>query len=159
MLIVLMILLAVGGSSASFVWLMDQQQTRAGIRYRALAATLLAEAGVHRALAVLEGTTPEISTAGRRWRPAEYTEAVSTGLGDGRFTLAISDEPGGALLITSTGEVGGTTRRLQARVYLASPALLAALYAPGVVQIQSRPTSMFIVPYGSGFGEIGRAHV
>jgi len=159
LLLVLVLLMAAGGSSATFIWLMHQHQTRAGLRYRAAAATALAEAGVHRALSVLEGAAPEISRGGRRWRPIEYRETVPTGLGEGRFSVTIADDAGGALLITSTGEVAGTSRRLRARVYLASPALLSALYAPGIVQIQAPPTSTFILPYGAGLADRPWVHI
>lgn len=159
LLAVLLIALVVGGSSASFLWLMQQQQTRAGLRYRSAAATLLAEAGVHRALAVLEGAAPGTSAAGRRWRPAGYSETLSVGPVEGRFTVVITDENDGAAVITSTGEVSGVARRLRARVYLASPALLAALYAPGLVQLQSPPTRTFILPYGAGIGDRPWVHI
>ena len=54
LLAVLVILLAVGGASASFVWLMNQHQARAGDRFRAAAALAAADAGIQRALAILE---------------------------------------------------------------------------------------------------------
>jgi len=59
LLVVLVILLAVGASSTAFIWFMQRQQTRSGLRYRSAAALAVAEGGVHRALAVLEGTAPE----------------------------------------------------------------------------------------------------
>ncbi|MGH2372705.1 MAG: hypothetical protein ACRDIC_04405 [bacterium] len=159
LLIVLVILLAVSGASSSFIWLMNQQQTRAGLRMRNAAAAALAEAGVHRALAILEGAAPGGARPGREWRPADYTEEILTRVPPGRFTVSIIDDPDGAVLITSTGEVAGAVRKLRARTYLASPALLAALYGPGIVHFQRPPAATYILPYGRGLGDRPWVHI
>ncbi len=158
LLVVLVILLLVTGSSAAFIWFMNQQQTRAGIRHRSAAAMSLAEAGVHRALSFLETVAPD-GSPGRAWRPAVYSETVSVGPLAGRFTVSATDGTDGAVLITSAGEVGGITRRLRARVYLASPALLAALYGKGVVHLERPPAAIVILPYGAGIGDRPWIHV
>ncbi len=145
LLIVLMVMLAVTGASSSFIWLMNQQQTRAGLRMRNAAATALAEAGVHRALAILEGTAPGGARLGREWRPTNYTEEFPTSVPPGRFTVSITDDVDGAVLITSAGEVANTIRRLRARTYLASPALLTGLYGAGIVHLQ-RPADNHLYP-------------
>src|SRR5438105_5699511 len=59
LLVVLIVLLAIAAWSSSFVWLMNQQLTRAGARHRSAAALAVAEAGVHRALSILEGVAPD----------------------------------------------------------------------------------------------------
>ncbi|MDQ7841246.1 MAG: hypothetical protein RDU83_09500 [bacterium] len=159
LLVVLVILVAVSGTSASFIWFMNQQQTRAGTRMRAAAAVAVAEAGVHRALSILESVAPDGRTPGRAWRPAAYTETLQVGPLEGRFTVSLADGPGGAILITSAGEVAGTTRRLRARVYLASPALLAGLHGASVVRFEQPPAAAVILPYGAGIGDRPWIHV
>ncbi len=149
LLVVLVILLVVASSSASFIWFMNQQQTRAGTRFRTAAAMAVAEAGVHRALSILESVAPN-GTPGRFWRPAAHSEILPVATLEGRFTLSAADEAGGAIVVTSAGEVGGVTRRLRARVYLASPALLAALYGAGHVRLERSPAALLILPYGIG---------
>ncbi len=148
LLVVLVILLAITASSSSFIWMMNQQQTRAGARFRTAAAMALAEAGVHRALSVFESVAPD-GTPGRAWRPAAYSETVTVGHLLGQFTLSVTDEPGGAILVTSAGEVAGTTRGLRARVYFTSPALLAGLYGAGHVRLERPPAALVIATYGT----------
>ncbi len=148
LLVVLIVLLAIAAWSSSFVWLMNQQLTRAGARHRSAAALAVAEAGVHRALSILEGVAPDAPVPGRTWRTEEYAETIHVGSLDGQFTLALVDDSDGAIVVTSDGEVGGIARRLRARVYLDSPAQLAALYGASVVRLEHPPTAMFILPYG-----------
>ena len=148
LLVVLVILLAVGASSTAFIWFMQQQQMRAGLRYRSAAALAVAEGGVHRALAVIEGTAPE-GGAGRTWRPTGYTEALSVGPLPGRFTLTLNDAADGSVTVTSVGEVAGVSRRLRARVVLASPALLAGLFGQSIIRLENQGSATFILPYGA----------
>src|SRR5438445_3580870 len=148
LLVVLIVLLAIAAWSSSFVWLMNQQLTRAGTRYRSAAALAVAEAGVHRALSILEGVAPDAPVPGRTWRTEEYAETIHVGSFDGQFTLALVDDSDGAIVVISAGEVGGIARRLRARVYLDSPAQLAALYGASIVRLERPPTAMFILPYG-----------
>lgn len=149
LLVVLVILLAVGSSSASFIWFMNQQQARAGARYRAAAAVAAAEAGVHRALAVLEGAAPAPDGAqGRAWRPAGYTERMWARGVESWFTLTLSDADGGAILVTSVGHAGGISRRLRARVFLPSPVLLAAMHGAGLIRIEKAPAAIVLRAYG-----------
>lgn len=148
LLTVLALLMLMTASSASLIWMMNQQQTRAGGRLRSTAALAVAEAGVQRALSILESVAPD-GTPGRGWRPAEHTETVHPGASAGRFTLSLADEPDGAILITSIGEVAATARRLRARVYLASPAALVALFGRGAITLDSQPATISIVPYGA----------
>lgn len=161
---VLIVLLIVGGSAVLFVTFMQGQQTRAGGRYRASAALAAAEAGVHRALAILEGTAPGGTAPGaaapdRSWRPAAYVETVGAGPGAGGFTVSVTDSADGAIVISSAGEVAGTVRRLRARVYLATPALLAALYGAGVIHLERPPAAMTILSYGAGIRDRPWIHV
>ncbi len=137
---------------------MSQQHTRAGARLRTAAALAAAEAGVHRSLAILEGTTPDGHAPGRAWRPAAHTQSLSGAL-EGRFTVSLTDTTDGAIVITSVGEVAGVSRRLRARVYLASPALLAALYGAGVVYVERPPAVTVIVPYGAGIRDRSWVHI
>ncbi|MGH2372249.1 MAG: hypothetical protein ACRDIC_02050, partial [bacterium] len=146
LLAVLLALLIITSSSASLIWFMNQQQTRAGARFRSTAALAMAEAGVHRALSILESVAPD-GTPGRAWRATAHVEAFGVGALQGRFSLSLTDEAGGAILVTSVGEVAGVTRRLRARVYLASPALLAALHGAGFVRLEIQPAAVVIVPY------------
>jgi len=159
LLAVLVILLAVAGSSSSFIWFMDQQQTHAGKRYRATAAMAAAEAGVHRALSILESASPDDGSPGRTWRPAAYSETLQVGTLAGRFTLSLTDDDDGAVIVASEGQVGGVTRRLRARVYLASPALLAALNGASVVRFESERAGTLIVHYDAGTGDRPWVHV
>jgi len=152
LLAVLIVAFVVAGASASFAWLMDQQQTRAGWRYHSTAALAAAEAGVYWSLAVLEGTAPD-GTPGRAWRPSAYIESWRAGPLQGRFTVSLVDDTDGAVLITSTGEVAGVARRVRARVYLATPALLAAIYARGIAYLERPPAALVVLPYGAGIGD------
>ncbi|MDR7519550.1 MAG: hypothetical protein QN131_05345 [Armatimonadota bacterium] len=158
LLLVLVLLFLVGGSSASFVWFMNQQQARAGERSRAGAALALAEAGVHRALSILETYAPD-GSPGRTWRPSAYSETHTVGALEGRFTVALRDHPDGSLVVTSTGVVGTGVRRLRARVCLASPALLAALYGAATIRIEDPPASTVINSYGLGPGSPPWVHI
>ncbi len=151
LLVVLVILLVVGGSSASFIWFMNQQQSRAGTRYRSALAMTVAEAGIHQALSFLEGLAPD-GGPGRAWRPTAYTESMPVGPLEGRFTLSLIDDAGGAVVVTSLGEVAGTVRRLRARVYLAPPALLVALNGASFIRLEKPPTATLLLPYGAGIG-------
>ncbi|MGH2374279.1 MAG: hypothetical protein ACRDIC_12550 [bacterium] len=159
LLLVIVIMLAVTLSSGSFIWFMNQQQTRAGGRYRLAAAAAAAEAGVHRAMAILESVAPDGKTPGRTWRPSAHIETYRAGPLEGQFTVSIDDERDGAVLITSAGQVAGVTRRLRARVYLASPALLAALHGVSIVRFEQPPAGAFILPYGAGIGDRPWIHI
>ena len=159
LLVVLAILMVVAGSSASFLWFMNQQQARAGTRYRSTAAMAVAEAGVHRALSILETVAPDGGSPGRAWRPPAHSEALPVGPLQGRFTVSLTDAADGAIVITSVGEVAGVTRRLRARVYLASPALLAALHGSSFVRLEKPPAATFILPYGAGIGDRPWIHI
>jgi nitroreductase/type II secretory pathway pseudopilin PulG len=147
LLAVLVILMVVSTVAASLIWSMDQQQARAGNRLRAVAALAAAEAGMHRALAALESSAPD-GGLGRSWRPAAYSEEFQSGSLRGRFVFSIADQPGGAVAITSQGEIAGVTRRVRARVYLASSSMLAALYGAGLARIEKPPAQMIITTYG-----------
>ncbi len=149
LLAVLVILVVITVSSASFVWFMQQQQTRAGMRYRSAAAMAVAEAGIHRALSVLEAVPSDGGTPGRFWRPIAYSEPMQVGPLEGRYTVSISDNTGATLAITSVGEVGGVTRRLRARVHLTSPALLASLNGASFIRLERPPTATFSLSYGA----------
>lgn len=149
LLVVLAIFLAVTFSSASFVWFMQQQQTRAGLKYRSTAAMTIAEAGIHRALHALETTTPAGDAAGRFWRPTAYSESMQVGPLDGRFTVSIVDTAEETIVITSTGEVSGVTRRLRAHVRLSAPALLASLNGAGIIRLERPPTATLSFPYAT----------
>jgi len=152
LLVVLLILLAVTTSSASFIWSMNQLQARAGLRYRSAAAMALAEAGVYQALSLLETGQPA-GLAARPGRSAEFSETMQVGPLEGRFTVSSSGDPDGAIIMTSVGEVAGVTRRLRARVYLTSPAMLVALYAVSYIRLEEPPASTFVLPYSTGIGD------
>ena len=159
LLVVLVILLVVTGSSASFIWFMNQQQSRAGTRHRELAALRLAEAGVYRMLAVLEAAWPPGPDSGGPQPPEPWEERIAAGPLEGRLSVSVGLDTDGTMLVTSRGEVGGAVRRLRARVTLASPALLAALYGATVVQFDQPPAALFILPYGAGFGDRPWFHI
>lgn len=159
LLAVLVILLVITGSSTSFIWFMNQQQARAGSRYRSAAAMAVAEAGVHRALSILESVAPDGTSPGRLWRPFAYAETVQSGPIESRFTLSVVDEAGGGILITSTGESGSVTRRLRVRVHLAPASLLAALYGASFIRLEEPPAATFILPYGAGIGDRPWIHI
>jgi hypothetical protein len=158
LLALLIVLMVITGSAASFIWFMNQQQTRAGLRYRSASALALAEAGVYRALSILETGAPD-GTPGREWRPAGYSEVVPVGTSEGRFTLSLMDENDGAILISSTGEVGGVLRRLRAHVYMASAAQFAALYGTSMLRFENPPAATAILPYPTNVGDLPWIHV
>jgi len=158
LLAVLVILIAVGGSSTSFIWYMNQQQTRVGHRLRSAAALGMADAGLQRALSILEGVAPD-GSSGRDWRPADYTETLSIGALEGRFTISLSDDPEGAVVVDSVGEVAGVTRRVRARITLAPPALLAALFGTGIVRLDGAPARTVIVPADPGIDRYPWIHI
>ncbi|MDR7555300.1 MAG: hypothetical protein QN157_06795 [Armatimonadota bacterium] len=155
-LVVLLLATALAGSAA---WLLQRQQARAGTRYRSAAALAAAEAGVHRALAVLESVAPDGWSPGALWRPSGHVEHHRVGALDARSIVSITDEADGALLVTATGEAGGTARRIRARVYLASPALLVGLYATSLVRLEEPPAATVVLPYGHGIGDRPWVHV
>lgn len=159
LLVVMLVMLAIAGSAAVFIWYMNQVQSRAGLRYRSAMALEAAEAGIYRALSVLEWQHLADESGGQRWRPAAYTETIQLGPRAGRFTIDFADDIDGAIIITSVGEVGGTSRRLRARVYMASPALLAAVYGTGVLRFGGPPASTLIVPYGVGLKDRPWVHI
>jgi hypothetical protein len=159
LLAVLVILLVLGGASASFVWFMNRQQSVAGLQYRRAAAMAVAEAGVHRALSILETVTPDGRAMGRTWRTSAYSEPRPVGHLEGRFTISLADHPEGAISITSVGEVPGATRRLRARVFLAPPALLAGIYGAGLIRLERPPATTFVLPYGAGIGDRPWTHI
>lgn len=149
LIIALVIFFLITVSSASFIWFMQQLQTRAGMRYRSAAAMAIAEAGIHRALSALEMAPPDGRTLGRFWRPTAYSESMRVGPLEGRFTVSIIDDAGGAVVITSVGEVAGVTRRLRAHVHLTSPALLASLNGASLIRLDKPPTVTFSLSYGA----------
>jgi hypothetical protein len=153
LLAVLAILFAVSGSASAFIWYMQQQQSRAGARMRAAAALSVAEAGIHQALARLEEPGGDGRASGREWRPRAHSNAVRVGSLEGTATVSIADDHGGALVVTSTGEVAGVRRRLRVRVVLTSPALLAAIYGASFVRLDDAPASTTVTAYGGGIGD------
>ncbi len=146
---VLVLVLVVTASAVTFVWYMNQQQTRAGIRYRSAAALNVAEAGVHRALAALESNVPIGGLRGHEWRSQGYAETVQAGPLEGRFVLSVNQDPGGARVITSVGQVGDVIRKVRVRAYVASPILLSAFTGIGIVKIDPPPATTFLLPYGA----------
>jgi type II secretory pathway pseudopilin PulG len=158
LLAVLIVLVVIAGSSAAFIWSMNEQQRRAGIRLREAAARSAAEAGVYRALAILETTAPD-GSAGRSWRTSGHTEALRGGALERRFSVSVADGPGGTITITSAGGAGGIERRLRARVHLAGPALLSALYGSGIIHLARPPAAFLVVPYGLGIRDRSWVHV
>jgi hypothetical protein len=159
LLVVLVMLLAATLSAATFIWFMNQQQTRSGNRWRAASAVAAAEAGVHRAMSILESVAPDGRSPGRTWRPSGYTETYGAGPIETRFSLTVTDEPDGALLVTSAGEAAGVSRRVRARVYLASPVLLTALHGASVIRFEEPPAVAVILPYGAGFRDRPWIHI
>ncbi len=159
LLIILVIMLAVSASAASFIWFMNQQQTRAGARYRSQAALHLAEAGVGRALALLEARWPEAGSAGGRWPPEGFSEETLVGPLPGRYGVTFEPADGGALSVLSEGSAGGAIRRVRARVQMASPALLSGVYASSVIHFDGPGGALFVVPYGVENGGRRRVHV
>lgn len=147
LLAVLIMFMAISLSATSFIWFMNQQQTYAGRRYQDVAALYAAEGGIQRVLAALESASQD-DGPGRSWRPRDYAEPFESGPLKGRFTVSVEGNGDGSLVVTSEGVVGSATRRLQARVSLASPALLAALYGASVVQFERPTATVVILPYG-----------
>ncbi len=159
LLAVLVLMVLVAGWSSTFIWFMNQEQTRAGIRFRSAAAMAVAEAGAHKALSILESVAPDGRSPGRAWRPSGYSETLLVGSLEGQFTLSLTDESDGAILIDSIGDLAGVTRHLRARVYLASPTLLTALHVASTIRFQDHPATLVILPYGAGFGDRPWTHI
>ncbi len=153
LLAVLVIMVLLAWWASIFVSFMNRAQAHAGARYRAAAALAVAEAGVHKALSILETVAPDGYTPGRSWRPAEYGETMPGGEREGRFTLSLANDANGGITVTSVGEFGGVERRLRARVHLGSPALLTALHAAGGIRFEEHRSVMVILPYGAGLAD------
>ena len=152
LLVVLIVLIAVAASSTSFIWFMNQQQTRAGSRYRSAAALQAAQAGLARALAIIESEAPD-RTPGRDWRPSGYAEPLALGSIAGGYLITVEDHPEGGLLVTSEGRAGAVSRYIRARVIAAPPALLAAIYCSASLRLVRPPAALAIAPYGDLAGE------
>lgn len=159
LLAVLVLLLVIGGSSATFVWFMNQQQARAGARHRDLAALHLAEAAVHQALETLEVAWASEEAAAGVWPPVLPEIPTAVGPLAGRMRAVVEALPDGTLAVMGEGHVAGATRRLRARVILASPALLAAVYGASVVQFDRPPAALTVTRYGPTPADRGWAHI
>jgi hypothetical protein len=155
LLALLVVLMVVATSSTAFVWYVNRQQAQTGAGVRARRAAYLAEAGLHTVLATLEAHAAR-DAPGPRWRPAAHAVRVD---GEGRIRVWVRDGDGGALVVTSEGEVAGAVRVLEAIVHLASPALLAALYGAAVVRVEHPPAAVVVAPYGAGLGDRPWVHI
>jgi hypothetical protein len=158
LLSVLVLFFAIYFSVAAFLWFMSGQQTQAGARYRDAAALSAAEAGIQRALALLESPTEEPLSPTARL-PLNHTEPISMGSLSGDFTISVAAGGDGSFTVTSVGAVAGRMRRLEARVTVASPALLAGLYAASVVQFERPSSRAVIAPYNAKLARERWVHV
>ncbi|MGH2454435.1 MAG: hypothetical protein ACRDF5_11890, partial [bacterium] len=134
----LILLLAVAAMllplGAGFVSSMFLQQRLAGDRYRAAAALYLAEAGVEKTLWSLEHEAPD-GTRDAPWRPRAHTEELQVGDRRGRFTVGVSDESEGRIIIDSAGQLGGSTRGVRVIAKVAPGVLDYGLFGNGLVAI------------------------
>ncbi|MGH7416313.1 MAG: hypothetical protein ACREKB_00850, partial [Candidatus Rokuibacteriota bacterium] len=119
---------------AGFVSSMFLQQRLAGDRYRAAAALYLAEAGVEKTLWSLEHEAPD-GTRDAPWRPRAHTEELQVGDRRGRFTVGVSDESEGRIIIDSAGQLGGSTRGVRVIAKVAPGVLDYGLFGNGLVAI------------------------
>jgi hypothetical protein len=153
----LLIMLVIAGSSWTFVWFMNLEQRRAGIRFRSSAALAAAESGVQRALAVLEGAATADDGAPGQVRA--LTGTLPLGSLEGQFRVAFQPDPDGAVVVTSAGEVAGISRAVRVRVVLGSPVLMAALWGASVVRLERPPAATVVLPYGAGIGDRPWFHI
>ncbi len=144
MVVVVMMILQV--IAWAFLTRMNFEQRLAGGSTRSLAALYLAEAGLQKALMMLEdGTRP---AAGADGGSLPYQEA----LGPGTFTIeTLEQRADGLIAVIVRGEVGGARRRLQALVRIGPPALAYGLYGQDVVSFDGQART-YLVPFHIGWG-------
>jgi hypothetical protein len=130
-LVVMMIIQVVAWAFLSSV---NVEQRLAGGSVRGLAALYLAEAGVQKALRLLEVGATE---------PLPYRQA----LGAGAFTIeALEPLPGGTTAIVAAGEVGGTRRRLRVLTRVGPEALAYGMYAQGILGFAGQART-YVLPF------------
>lgn len=86
-------------------------------------AFYVAEAGAHRAYAYLRNVAPD-GTVDSSWRTAGWTECMGPAptppcpAGVPSYTLVVADAPGGAIAVTSTATLSGTTHTATRKIQL-----------------------------------------
>lgn len=142
MLMVMVVMLILQLIAWAFLSRVNAEQRFAGGSARSLAALYLAEAGVQRALQVLEEGANGDS-------PLPHEEA----LGPGTFTIeALEQLPGGGLIgIVVRGEVAGAHRRLKVLTRVGPQALAYGLYGQGSVRFDGQART-YLLPFRAGGG-------
>ncbi len=144
MVVVVMMILQV--IAWAFLTRMNVEQRLAGGSTRSLAALYLAEAGLQKALTMLEdGTRPAAGADGTSF---PYEEA----LGSGTFAIeSLEQRADGVVAIVVRGEVAGVRRRIEALVRVGPPALAYGVYGRDVVSLGGQSRT-YLLPYHIGWG-------
>lgn len=145
MVVVVMMILQV--IAWAFLARVNVEQRLAGGSTRSLAALYLAEAGLQKALAMLEDRA--LPGTGKNGDLLPYEET----LGPGTFTIERLDAgTDGVVVITVRGDVAGARRRLQAVVRIGPQALAYGLYGQNIVAFDGRSRT-YLVPFHIGWGQ------
>lgn len=145
MVVVVMMILQV--IAWAFLARMNIEQRLAGGSTRSFAALYLAEAGLQRALVMLEQGAPADAAADGSSVP--YRETLVSGA----FTIeTIERRADGLVAVVVSGEVAGASRRLQALVRLGPEALSYGIYARDVVSLEGQSRT-YVVPHHVGWGQ------
>lgn len=139
LLMVLIIMLIIQTIVWVFLSRVSTEQRLAGGSVRGLGAFYLAEAGVQKALRMLED--------GADWSlPHEEV------LGAGTFTVeAVESLPGGLIGVVIRGDVGGARRRLRVVSRLGPQALAYGVFAQGIAAFGGQSRT-YVVPFRIGNG-------
>ncbi|MGQ0549185.1 MAG: pilus assembly PilX family protein [Armatimonadota bacterium] len=139
LLMVLVVMLIIQTVVWVFLSRVTVEQRLAGGSARGLAAFYLAEAGVQKALRMLE-------------EGADWSLPHEELLGAGAFTVeALESLPGGLTAIVVRGEVGGTHRRLRVVCRVGPQALAYGMFAQGIATFGGQ-TRTYVLPYRIGSG-------
>ncbi len=144
MVVVVMMILQV--IAWAFLARMNFEQRLAGGSTRDLAALYLAEAGLQKALIMVEdGTLPSADADGHA---LPYTERLERGT----FTIEmVQQSADGTIAIIARGESAGAHRRLQALVRLVPAALAYGVYGQSSVVFAGR-SQTYVLPFHVGWG-------
>ncbi len=144
MVVVVMMILQV--IAWAFLARVNVEQRLAGGSTRSLVALYLAEAGLQKALTMLENGAPP--GTGQNGDSLPYEEA----LGAGTFTIERLDAGAdNVVVIVVRGDVAGARRRVQAVARIGPQTLAYGLYGQNIVAFDGRSRT-YLVPFHTGWG-------
>lgn len=146
LVMVLVMMMIVQGVALAFLSRVNFEQRLAGASARSLAALYLAEAGVQKALQMLEDGAIAVHANGN------FETLPGEPLGRGAFAIeAIEPSPGGQIAIVARGEVGGARRRVKVFVRLGPEALAYGVFAANNISLDGQ-SKTYLLPYRAGRG-------